>query len=134
MTSHGHLIIEIPLKAEKDDVFPRVIDDENGQKHIEMNLSLPMHIDPSKVKVTCKDRDIIIQAEDKLERPDSISKIHYYRRTTLPENTDFNSMKCLMNENHLSVKAPLNMDFRHHHHRHIPIESNNEHKKHIAQN
>lgn len=134
LTSNGQLIIEVPLKLDEaksnersEDFFPRIVDSENGRKNVEMSLFIPNNIDPSKVKITCKDRDLIIQAEDRVEKPDGMSQMSYYRRTTLPENTDFNSLKCLFGENKLSIKAPLNMDFNGSC-RTIPIEMSKSHK------
>ncbi|RNA08004.1 alpha-crystallin A chain-like [Brachionus plicatilis] len=131
LASNGQLVIELPLKIDKEqailnkeDYFPRVVENQNGGKQVEMNFSVPNNIEPSKVKVTCKDRDVIIQAEDKQERPDGISQMSFYRRTTLPENTDFNSLKCHFDKNMLSLKADLNSDLKSSH-RQIPIEINN---------
>lgn len=134
LASNGQLVIEVPLKIDeqkvrenKEDYFPRIVDKENGQKQVEMNLSIPKSIDPSKIKVTCKDRDVIIQGEDKQEREDGISQMSYYRRTTLPENTDFNSLKCVFDNDNgrLSLKAGLDMNSNTSA-RSIPIEFNNQ--------
>lgn len=129
LASNGQLVIELPLKMDrekaslnKEDLFPRVIDNPNGRQQVEMKISVPSHIDPSKVKVTCKDRDVIIQAEDKQERSDGISQMTYYRRTTLPENTDFNSLKCQLDENLLLLKADLSNNHKSSQ-RQIPIET-----------
>jgi HSP20 family molecular chaperone IbpA len=107
MTSNGRLVVEIPLRREeKEDEFPR-IKDQNGEKSVEMNVWLPKNIDPSKVKVTCKDRDVIVQAEDEKQKQDEYSKVTFYRRTTLPENTDLNSLKCTCEKNQLRIQAPI---------------------------
>jgi len=119
----GKLVIEVPLKNERvvDDLFPR-IEEKNGHKSVAMNCSVPAGIDPSKVTVTCKDRDIIVKAEDKVEKPDGVSKTYYYKRCTLPENTDFTALKCHFNKDShkLSIEAPINPQLKHS--RHIPIE------------
>lgn len=133
MTSSGQLIVEIPLKNErlernKEDLLPRIVDGENGTKHVEMSVTVPKNVDPSKIKVTCKDRDLIIQAEDKVEKPDGVSQFHYYKRTTLPENTDFETLKCHLNETKLSLQANLKTDYRTSH-RTIPIEIRDGSKK-----
>jgi HSP20 family molecular chaperone IbpA len=116
VTANGQLVIEIPFKeappaktkAEDDLLFPRIVDEENGKKSVSMSLPIPEGLDPAKIKVTCKDRDLIMQAEDKQENPDHYSQTYYYNRCTLPENTDFNSLKCVYdNNNRLSIKAPL---------------------------
>jgi HSP20 family molecular chaperone IbpA len=114
VTASGQLVIEIPFKesakkrTEEEFLFPRILDEENGKQSISMSMPIPQGLDPSKIKVTCKDRDLIVQAEDKQENQDHYSQTYYYRRCTLPENTDFNSLKCVYdNNNRLSIKAPL---------------------------
>lgn len=130
LASNGQLVIEVPLKFDEEriklnneDNSPRIID---GGKTVEMNFTVPANIDPTKIKVTCKDRDLIIQAEDKQERSDGISQMSYYRRTTLPENTDFNSLKCLLENDRLNLKADLNTDLRSN--RSVTVEMKNSHQ------
>jgi len=148
MTANSQLVIEIPLKQnedealnnqsgrklELDDHFPRIVDAENNSKEVVMNMNVPHGIDPSKIKVTCKDRDLIVQAEDKQENPDQYSQTYYYRRCTLPENTDFNAIKCTLDNNKLKVQAPLQNIDSLQGQRQIPIEyggkaASIEHKK-----
>ena len=58
--------------------------------------------------MTCKDRDIIIQTEDIKDKPDEYSRMYYYKRCTMPENTDFSNIKCRIENNQLFVEAPVN--------------------------
>jgi HSP20 family molecular chaperone IbpA len=124
MTATGNLVIEVPLREThmhpNNDLFPQIVDTENGGKAVSMKFSVPENIDPSKISVNVKDRDLIVKAEDKVEKPDGISKFYYYKRTTLPENTDFNALKCNYDNHRIEVAAPLNLDFKHH--RKVPIE------------
>jgi HSP20 family molecular chaperone IbpA len=144
LTSNGQLVVEIPLKHDEmkiaknkgimDDTLPRIIDTKDGKKLITMNMALPEHIDPSKISITCKDRDLIVKANDKQETKDSSSSVYYYRRTTLPENTDFNSLKCEIDSqnNCLTLNAPLNLEWQPKSNiRTIPIENVNINKKSI---
>lgn len=64
------------------------------------------------MSVTLKDRDLIVRAEDKIEEKDRMSQFSYYKRSSLPENTDFNALKCNLDKNKLSVTAPLSSDFK----------------------
>lgn len=117
MTRHGHLVIEIPLKEthahSNEDLFPRIVDAEHGGKAVSMRFSVPENIDPSKVCVSIKDRDLVVRAEDKIEKPDGISRFYYYKRTTLPENTRFDQLKCSIdNQHHLAINAPLNLEYK----------------------
>lgn len=128
MTPDGNLVLEVPLKEThahpNADLFPRIVDVPNGKKEVQLSVAVPENIDPSKVHVSIKDRDLIVKAEDKKERPDGKSRFYYYKRTTLPENTDFKELKCNMDGGRLSVTAPLNPELVSH--RKVPIE----HKKH----
>lgn len=118
MTSSGKLIVEMPIKEEpksQDKVvagFPQIVEGENGQKNVSIKLNLPKSIDPSKLSVTCKDRDLIVQAENVNEKEDSRSQTFYYQRTTLPENTDLNALKCMFDNNQLSITAPLHAELK----------------------
>jgi HSP20 family molecular chaperone IbpA len=127
MTSHGQLVIEFPLretiKHSNDDLFPRVVDvpgSPSGAKQVQMKFHVPESIDPTKIHVSIKDRDLIVKAEDKVEKPDSVSRFYYYKRTTLPENTVFRDLKCNYDNHQISIEAPVNLEFKSH--RTVPID------------
>ncbi|CAF0703130.1 unnamed protein product [Brachionus calyciflorus] len=128
-TPNGQLVVEIPIKVDEprvkfnnEDHFPQVIDTENGAKQVQMNFPVPTSIDPSKIKVTCTDRDVIIQAEDRQERSDGFFKTSYYTRTTLPENTKIDTLNCTLENNKLFLKAALDPNFKSSY-RTIPVET-----------
>jgi HSP20 family molecular chaperone IbpA len=127
VTRQGQLVVEVPLKIEEkaleDDLFPKIVDSKDGGKQVTMRCSVPNNIDPSKLTVTCKDRDIIIKAEDVQESEDNYSKKYYYKRCTMPENTDFNALKCNFENNSLTIEAPVNPELEKPHQ--IPIEFRN---------
>jgi len=127
VTSHGHLVVEMPLKHDNTNQslvpsLPQITDGPNGTKTVSVKINLPKHIEPSKVSVTCKDHDLIIKAEDKVEKPDGYSQTYYYQRTTLPEHTDFNALKCLYDNNQLSITAPVDHTLHRADGGHIPIQ------------
>lgn len=125
LTPGGRLVIEIPLKGfskSNEDLFPRIVDGENGIKNLSMKFALPSNIDPAKINVTCKDHELVIQAEENLDKTDSNSHTYFYRRTTLPENADLNTLKCVYDNNQVSVTAKINHDST----RAIPIEVRNQ--------
>jgi len=107
----GQFVVEFPLKETATTpnlgLLPQIVD-KAGQKQVEMKFPIPTNIDPNKVQVSVKDRDLIMRVEDKCESPDSISRVHIYTRTTLPENTDFNQLKCVYDNNQLCISAPIN--------------------------
>jgi HSP20 family molecular chaperone IbpA len=126
MTSNGRLVIEIPLRNEEsnrsNDLFPKLSEDK---KSISMNLLLPKCTDPAKINVTCKDRQLIVKYEDKTEKDDNFSSIYFYKQVLLPENTQFNDLKCKYENNLLSITAPLNTDFKENQANSIPVEFKN---------
>jgi len=121
-----HLVVEIPLKItnegdDSDDVFPKIVDMPDGTKQMKLLCTVPMGIDPSKLSVTCKDRDLVIKAEDTVEKKDSVSTMYYYKHYRLPECTDLSHLKCELHHNHLHIDAPLKLTARHH--MHLPLEN-----------
>ncbi len=117
------LVIEVPLREE------RVLAQElylhpvvsNDKKFVSMEFSFPEYLDPSKISVVCKDNDLIIRAEDRVGSFDKQSHFSYYKRVTMPENTDFYELKCKMDKNVLYIHAPLyDSDFKKNNSR-IPI-------------
>ena len=113
MTSNGKLVIEIPIKEEINnkpgDFFPKISDDT---KNVNMNILLPENIDPNKLKVTCKDRQLVINYQHKSDDENNICEIQYYKQVLMPENTDFGSLKCLLENKTLSITAPLISNFK----------------------
>jgi HSP20 family molecular chaperone IbpA len=116
VTSHGQLVIEFPLKETAThldaDLFPKIMDNPlGGGKMCKLNFSVPAGINMDRVHVAIKDRDLIVKAEDKLEKKDGSVKYYFYKRTTMPENTDFSQLKCKWDHHKLSIEAPLNMNY-----------------------
>lgn len=119
-TGYGELVVEVPYKEIdlfEDDMFPRI---QNNGKQVTMKCSVPINIDPSKLIVTVKDDDLIIEAEDVSKTRDSYSRKTFYKQCTMPKNTDFRQMKCLYSNSTLSIEAPIisSLEFS----RKIPIE------------
>jgi HSP20 family molecular chaperone IbpA len=82
VTPMGQMVVEVPLKGETgctEDLFPKIVDAKEG-KRVELTCVVPPGVDPKKLEVTCKDRDLIIKGEDITEKPDGISQFHYYKR------------------------------------------------------
>lgn len=106
MTPGGTMVIEFPLKSDTpaltQALLPKIVGNE-----VQMCFQVPENIDPSKVHVSLKDRDVIMKVEDKVETPDSVSRVHIYSKTTLPENTDLNSLKCIQEGNQIKISAPI---------------------------
>lgn len=115
VTRDGKLVVEFPIKEEEKPhpsetgLLPVVSDAGDGIKKITVRFTLPNSVDPSEVKVTCKDRDLIVQAEHKSDKADEVSQFYFYRRSTLPENADIDALKCVLeNNNMLAIEVPIN--------------------------
>ena len=103
-------------------MFPKIVD-QNGNKLVTMNFTIPENIDPSKVTVSIKDRDLIFKAEDRVDKPDAFSRFYYYKKATLPETTDFDNLKCNYEKGRICVQAQLRTNYKTMNLRNIPIDS-----------
>lgn len=127
VTRNDHLVIEIPIREEESnnelvaskrktltsDEKSKRVQNENetlsGSKRVKWNVELPNDVDSSKIKVTCHDRNVIVEARDRVETPDGgVSQVYFYRRNMLPENADLDRVKCVLLENNrLMIEAPF---------------------------
>ena len=111
MKSNGCFVIEIPLKSNQENklnnLFPKISQDK---KSFNMNILLPKFTDPTKINVICKDRHLVVEYEDNTEKDNNFSKVYFFKRVLLPENTQFNSLNYKYENNVLSITAPLNTD------------------------
>ena len=80
-----------------------------------MNFAIPEGIDPSKINVTRKDREFVMKYEEKKETNGNVSSVYFYKQVVLPKNTDLNGLKYSYGNNNVSIKAPLNTDFKQRH-------------------
>jgi HSP20 family molecular chaperone IbpA len=89
-----------------NDSWPQVSDDG---KSVSLKFKLPNHVDPNKVNVTTKDGDVIVKVEEKIEKDNATTEYSYYQRSTLPRNTNFESMKAFVNDKdkEVSIEATL---------------------------
>lgn len=133
MTGDGQLCIEVPLKetsrSMNQDMFPQIMDSPAGGKQVAMKFAIPENIKPEHIHVNIKDRCLVVKAEEKMQRPDGMSKFHYYKKTTLPENTDFEHLKCNFDDSthQIQVEAPINLNWNAK--RNVAIEHNKDSKK-----
>lgn len=128
MAPSGQLIVDVPLMQQEGSALtsflPRVVDTSDGGQGVQLQLQLPTNVDPSKIQVTVRGHDLIVKVEDKSETPDSYSRVHIYNKTRLPENTDFNQLKCTQENNQLNICAPINPSLSGAaHNKRIPVQS-----------
>jgi len=116
MTYTGFLVIEFPLKETNvhphGDLMPKIMDTTGGGKMFTMKLSLPDNYDQNKIWLFIKDRDFIVKTEDMSQKQHTHAKFYYYKRAVLPENTDFDHLKCTFESNKLVITAPLKTDYK----------------------
>lgn len=109
--SGNRLICEVPLQETEQvknvHLWPEQIVNKDGTKSIQMGFNLPENIDPKKVNVSVKDHDLIVRIEDKVKNPDGSSQFHYYQRTTLPDRTKLDELKCVQEGGKIICTAPL---------------------------
>jgi len=115
MTNEGQLVIEVPLRETERhqnlDLFPKICDSNDGGKCMKMKFTVPENIAPEHIHINIKDRCLVVKAEEKKVKPDGVSTFHYYKKTTLPENTNWDALKCSYDNHQIQVSAPLNLDW-----------------------
>jgi len=89
-----------------------MFDMNGGVKGIQMKFALPDNYDQTKVMCYIKDRDFIVQTEDKSQKYDAYVKYFYYKRSILPEMTDFDQLKSYFENNKIVVTAPFRTDYK----------------------
>jgi len=116
MAPSGELIVEVPLapaiateSAPAASFLPQIVDAPDGGKTVQLQLQIPENVDPDKIQVSLKGRDVIVKIEDKVETPNSYSRVHIYNKSRLPENTDLNGLRCIHHNNVLRICAPLDL-------------------------
>jgi hypothetical protein len=112
----GKLVVEVPLAETQThpdaDLLPRLVDIDGGRA-VELRFRVPARIPAAHVHVSLKDRDLVVRALDTrypAGHKDHTSTVHYYKRTTLPDNTDWQHLKVTMDGEHtLHCVAPLQL-------------------------
>ena len=109
----GKLVIEVPL-AERErhpnsDLMPRVVTTDTG-KAVAMSFAMPECVlDAKQVHVSVKDRDLVVRVQDTKSSGDASCGLFFYKRVTLPANTDWERLKVTLDgkTRKLAVVAPL---------------------------
>jgi hypothetical protein len=81
--NNNKLLMEIPLKIKEllpnAELFPLIYPNADGTKTVQMNFTIPDNFDASKADVSLIDRDLVLRAEDIINKPDDVSTFHYYQ-------------------------------------------------------
>ena len=94
------------------DLVPKITDVSGGGKTMTMKFCLPDNYDQTKIWLFIKDRDFIVKTEDMAQKIQTHAKFFYYKRIVLPENTDFEMLKCTCEGNKLVITAPLKTEYK----------------------
>jgi HSP20 family molecular chaperone IbpA len=83
MSSGNQLIVEIPLQvtpvSSDSDMSPKIVDNADGTQSVRMEFKVPKNVDPSKIHISLKDRDLIFRCQETIDKPDQYSKFHIYQ-------------------------------------------------------
>lgn len=112
-TTRGSILPSLPSGFNSDAFYrsafqPQFFTNERGEKSIEMKLNVSNY-QPSEVKISVTEHDLIVRAEHKDDRtPKASSRSYFYKQVTLPPNTDLNSLTSdYLPDGTLSIKAKL---------------------------
>jgi hypothetical protein len=111
MAPNGLFVIEFPLLelptcSRNVNLVPRVVKCE-GIKGVSLKVPIPETVNPAKLQVAVKDRDLILRFENRIV-PGMVSRVYCYTKVALPPRTNLNAIKCkLAKKRELTICAPL---------------------------
>lgn len=77
-------------------------------KCVHVNVPIPEFVDPAKVLLHVKGRELIVRHEERLiPYGDSCCRVMYHNRVKLPENTNVNAIKAKSDKHKLTILAPV---------------------------
>jgi len=135
VTPNGQFVVEFPLQEVvcclDIDMVPKIEKTPQGRV-VSLRVPIPLNVDPAKVTLTVKGRDVILRFEDRFGTEDCVSRVYFYNRCTLPESADLNKIKCCADKHRLIITAPLRTDVTTWQSREIPIQRKIRHKTLLA--
>ncbi|CAF1452494.1 unnamed protein product [Adineta steineri] len=82
-----------PVAFYRNSFRPQIFTDSGDHREIEMKIDLPSY-EPNTIQFSLDGNDLIIQAEQQNNHPlPSSSRASFYKRITLPGNTDLTNIK-----------------------------------------
>ncbi|CAF1271875.1 unnamed protein product [Didymodactylos carnosus] len=85
---------------------PKIVDGPSGEKKIDMNLDMKGYT-PEQIKVSVKDNDVCVQAEQSYRDNNRSSRSYSYKQVTLPPGTQIENLQStLTQDGHLKIEAP----------------------------
>jgi len=89
------------------DLVPKICKVPEG-KCVHVNVPIPDFVDPLKVQLHVKGRDLIVRHEERLiPIGDSCCRVMYHNRVKLPDNTDLSAIKAKSDKHKLTILAPV---------------------------
>ena len=81
-TDENRFFIEMPFKLNTEfdsALYPSILTNKDGSKSVEVKFLVPNNLDPTKVCVFSSGCDLILRVEDSVNKPDEISRFHFYQ-------------------------------------------------------
>jgi len=89
------------------DLVPKICNMPEG-KCVHVNAPIPDFVDPLKVQLHVKGRDLIVRLEERLiPIGDSCCRVVYHNRVKLPDNVDVSAIKAKSDKHKLTILAPV---------------------------
>lgn len=106
----GQLCVEFPFLEVPTSLditlSPKIFKSPEG-RIMSLCVPIPRFVDPSKVQLQTKGREIIVRFEQRCDSCECVSRVYFYNRVTLPDSVDMNSLKCKSDKHRLMITAPF---------------------------
>ncbi len=100
-------IFDYPGFIASADFRPRIIDTNNGQRHIKMALAVKNYR-PDQIKVSVKNNQLLVQAENIYNDNNRSERSFLTKSISLPPGTQIDQLKSFLNaDGQLEIEAPF---------------------------
>lgn len=111
VTPAGGFVVEIPFQdtitSLDIDLSTKICKVPEG-RIVMVRVPIPDFVDPAKVQLSLKGRELIVRFEERLAQcGDCVSRVFFYNRVTLPENTNLNQLSAKSDKHRLIITAPV---------------------------
>lgn len=111
VTPNGQLVIEFcyldtPTSLALN-LQPKICNAPEG-KCVHVHVPIPDFVDPSKVQLQVKGRELIVRLEERIiPHCDSAGRVLYHNRVKLPDNTNVSAISAKSDKHKLTIVAPV---------------------------
>jgi len=85
---------------------PQICKMPEGQV-VMVRVPIPEFVDPAKVQLQLKGKEIIVRFEERLVNCDIVQRVFYYNRVVLPEGVNVSQLKAKSDKHRLIITAPV---------------------------